>query len=231
MDLGGLVINLAIGPGLDSISPHEQELMRVCFGEVFFFCLGFLCCEVVLLVFGWGVVLFEWVCCLFFFECLGLTLYGLFFLWLCARPVGRARFRCFILAILRDLVWYVSWVCAYVGLEGGSVILVLGLILFLLLLLSMLTACVGYVVASVFRFLVVLLLCIIKILLFISFRVSGLTLLLSFVLSVHGGYVILFIFFFFVFVTLDVSFMYFSVSLRVVMCWFWVGLVSIAFDR
>ena len=45
-----------------------------------------------------------------------------FFLWLCARPVGRARFRCFILAILRDLVWYVSWVCAYVGLEGGSVI-------------------------------------------------------------------------------------------------------------
>ena len=132
----------------------------------------------VLLVFGWGVVLFEWVCLLLFFDCLGLTLYILFFLWLWARPVGRARFRCVILAILRVLVWYVSLVCAYVGLEGGSVILVLGLILFILLLLSMINVCVRYVVASVFRFLVVLLLCIIVIfLLFISFRVSGLTLL------------------------------------------------------
>ena len=84
----------------------------------------------VLLVFGWGVVLFEWVCCLLFFECLGLSLYILFFLWLWARPVGRARFRCVLLAILRVLVWYVCWVCVYVGLEGGSMILVLGLFYF-----------------------------------------------------------------------------------------------------
>ena len=184
----------------------------------------------VLLVFGWGVVLFEWVCLLLFFDCLGLTLYILFFLWLWARPVGRARFRCVILAILRVLVWYVSLVFVYVGLEGGSMSLVLGLISFLLLLLSMVSVCVGYVVSSVFRFLVDLFLCIVIFLLFISFRVSGLTLLLSFVLSVHGGYVILFIFCFVVFVTLDVSFMYFSVLLRVVMCWFLVGLVGITFD-
>ena len=124
--------------------------------EKCFFCLRFLCCEVVLLVFGWGGVLFEWVCCLIFFECLDLSLYILFFLWLCARPVGRARFRCVILAILRVLVWFVSLVCAYVGLGGGSVILFMVLIIFLLLLLSVINACVGYVVASVFRFLVVL---------------------------------------------------------------------------
>lgn len=54
-----------------------------------------------LLVFGWGDVLLELVCCLFFFEYLGLSLCCLFFLWLWARPVVRACFRCVLLAILK----------------------------------------------------------------------------------------------------------------------------------
>ena len=54
-----------------------------------------------LLVFVWGDVLLELDCCFFFFENLGLS----FFLNLWARPVGRARFRCVFLAILRIFEW------------------------------------------------------------------------------------------------------------------------------
>jgi hypothetical protein len=113
-----------------------------------------------LLFFGWGDVLFELVCCLFFFEFLGLSLCCLFLLWLWARYVVRAWFRCVLLAILKFFVWCVSWFCAYVGLEGGSVILILSLVLFLLLLFNIISAYVGYVIVGVFWFLVFILLCI-----------------------------------------------------------------------
>ena len=49
-------------------------------------------------------MLFGLVCCLLLFEYFGLSLCFLFFLWLWARPVGRARFRCDLLTNLRFFV-------------------------------------------------------------------------------------------------------------------------------
>ena len=111
-----------------------------------------------LLIFGWGDVLLELVCCLFLFGCLGLSLCCLFFFWLLARSVVQAWFRCVFLFILRLFVWCVSWFCVYVDLEGGSVFLILGLVLLLLLLFNMISAYFGCAIAGVYRFLVFILL-------------------------------------------------------------------------
>ena len=145
-----------------------------------FFCLRCLCCGVGLLFFSWGDVLCELVCCLLFllfFEYLGLSLCCLFFLWLCMRPVVLVLFRCVLLVILKLFVWCVSWFCAYVGLEGGSVLLILNLVLFFLLIFNIISTYVRYVIACVFWFLVFILLCIIFLWVISSFNVLGLFLL------------------------------------------------------